>query len=99
MRISDWSSDVCSSDLTTGKRKSQITAGDWNVTRIAHLDTDTRTLWFEGVGREPGNPYYVRYYKVGHAGGAVPRLTPDNRTAERRVGKECVRAWRSRWST
>src|SRR3546814_14725639 len=78
MRISDWSSDVCSSDLTTGKRKRQITAGDWNVTRIAHLDTDTRTLWFEGVGREPGNPYYVRYYKVGLDGGDVQLLTPEN---------------------
>src|SRR3546814_10636617 len=93
MRISDWSSDVCSSDLfsqesdwgrlylhdlTTGKRKRQVTAGDWNVTRIAHLDADTRTLWFEGVGREPGNPYYVRYYKVGLDGGQVQLLTPEN---------------------
>src|SRR3546814_2123729 len=47
---SDWG-HLYLHDLTTGKRKRQITAGDWNVTRIAHLDTDTRTLWFEGVGQ------------------------------------------------
>src|SRR3546814_304848 len=74
---SDWG-HLYLHDLTTGKRKRQITAGDWNVTRIAHLDTDTRTLWFEGVGREPGNPYYVRYYKVGLDGGDVQLLTPEN---------------------
>src|SRR3546814_20989651 len=92
MRISDWSSDVCSSDLfsqesdwgrlylhdlTTGERKRQVTEGDCNVTRIAHLDADTRTLWFEGVGREPGNHYYVRYYKVGLDGRQVQLLTPE----------------------
>src|SRR3546814_5203157 len=74
---SDWGR-LYLHDLPTGKRKRQVTAGDWNVTRIAHLDADTRTLWFEGVGREPGNPYYVRYYKVGLDGGQVQLLTPEN---------------------
>src|SRR3546814_812205 len=74
---SDWGR-LYLHDLTTGKRKRQVTAGDWNVTRIAHLDADTRTRWFEGVGREPGNPYYVRYYKVGLDGGQVQLLTPEN---------------------
>src|SRR3546814_3974385 len=38
MRISDWSSDVCSSDLTCGISKAEgleVLAGQWRVTRIA----------------------------------------------------------------
>ncbi|HZY33853.1 MAG TPA: DPP IV N-terminal domain-containing protein, partial [Rhodanobacter sp.] len=74
---SDWG-HLYLHDLATGKLKRQITSGDWNVTQIAHLDPDSRTLWFRGVGREPGNPYYVRYYKVGIDGGEVQLLTPEN---------------------
>ena len=65
-------------DLATGKEKRQITSGDWNLTEIAHLDPVSRTLWFRGVGREPGNPYYVHYYKVSLDGGDVSLLTPEN---------------------
>ncbi len=71
-------------DLATGKRKRQLTSGDWNVTRIGHLDPATRTLWFSGVGREAGrDPYFVHYYKVnldaaGADGGGVRLLTPED---------------------
>ncbi|MDE2406782.1 MAG: DPP IV N-terminal domain-containing protein [Xanthomonadaceae bacterium] len=65
-------------DLATGKEKRQLTAGDWNATKIGHLDPATRTLWFSGVGREPGDPYFVHYYKVGLDGGAVQLLTPED---------------------
>jgi dipeptidyl aminopeptidase/acylaminoacyl peptidase len=76
-QASDWG-HLYLHDLATGKRKRQITSGDWNVTQIAHLDAGSRTLWFLGVGREPGNPYYVHYYKVGIDGGDVQLLTPEN---------------------
>jgi len=66
-------------DLATGRRKRQITQGDWNVTQIAHLDEATRTIWFRGVGREPGrDPYYVHYYKASLDGGEVQLLTPED---------------------
>jgi dipeptidyl aminopeptidase/acylaminoacyl peptidase len=65
-------------DLTTGKEKRQITRGDWNLTQIGHLDPASRTLWFRGVGREAGDPYFVHYYKVSLDGGAVSLLTPED---------------------
>jgi dipeptidyl aminopeptidase/acylaminoacyl peptidase len=75
---SDWG-HLYLHDLATGKLKRQITSGDWNVTRVAHLDPATRTLWFQGVGREAGrDPYYVHYYKVGIDGGDVQLLTPED---------------------
>lgn len=75
---SDWG-HLYLHDLATGKRKRQITGGDWNVTQIAHLDADTRTVFFRGVGREPGrDPYYVHYYRVGLDGGDVQLLTPED---------------------
>src|SRR3546814_1420988 len=42
MRISDWSSDVCSSDLIFGEIGYDIAAGNTAVTpfvRLAHVDT------------------------------------------------------------
>jgi dipeptidyl aminopeptidase/acylaminoacyl peptidase len=75
---SDWG-HLYLHDLATGKRKRQITAGEWNVTQIAHLDEATRTVWFRGVGREPGrDPYYVHYYKASLDGGEVQLLTPED---------------------
>ena len=41
-------------DLTTGRLKNQITSGVGPITRIARLDRDTRTMWFEAVGKEKG---------------------------------------------
>ncbi|HEX2082052.1 MAG TPA: DPP IV N-terminal domain-containing protein, partial [Xanthomonadaceae bacterium] len=75
---SDWG-HLYLHDLATGRLKRRITQGDWNVTQIAHLDPASRTLWFRGVGREPGrDPYYVHYYKVGLDGGDVQLLTPED---------------------
>ena len=65
-------------DLSTGKEKRQLTSGDWNATKIGYLDQATRTLWFSGVGREAGDPYFVHYYKVGLDAGAVQLLTPED---------------------
>src|SRR3546814_18408807 len=39
---SDWG-HLYLQDLTTGQRKRQTPAGDWHGTRLAHLDTATRT--------------------------------------------------------
>jgi dipeptidyl aminopeptidase/acylaminoacyl peptidase len=77
-QASDWG-HLGLHDLATGKRKRQVTRGRWNVTRVDHLDPDSRTLWLRGVGREPGrDPYFVHYYSVGLDGGPVRLLTPED---------------------
>src|SRR3546814_21031720 len=98
MRISDWSSDVCSSDLfrlgnqnrNTGNKESILV---WQVE-------------FEVQGGDPG-------YKFERAWGPILEQLVDSdgkkailpsdtlgrgRSEERRVGKECVSTCRSRWS-
>src|SRR3546814_12216333 len=96
MRISDWSSDVCSSDLqriATGKVKASLRRlGD--LKRDEWQPQDSRifpgmyapVLVSEG-GRRVLRP--MRYQ-------CRPEGKP--RSEERRVGKECVRTCRSRWS-
>src|SRR3546814_6956414 len=75
MRISDWSSDVCSSDLIAGK---DVRAVDERPRRI-------------GVDR----PADIR--RRGR-GACQQNGGQARRSEERRVGKECVRMCRSRWS-
>ncbi|MBM3789371.1 MAG: hypothetical protein FJW35_03365 [Acidobacteria bacterium] len=43
-------------DLTTGRLKHQITKGPWNVLQIRRIDEGSRTIYFTGAGREPGDP-------------------------------------------
>src|SRR3546814_14192476 len=97
MRISDWSSDVCSSDLTlsdgtkvwlhsasTLKYPSQFAASE----RIVNLEGEAYFEVSKGV-----------QFKVLRHGQTVEVLgTQFNvRSEERRAGKECVRTCRSRW--
>src|SRR3546814_19723892 len=84
MRISDWSSDVCSSDLAGG-----LGAGD---------------MVFLDLGRHRRS-LLVRAIAQRNLSLLVPVLAPagphhpdDDRSEERRVGKECVSTCRSRWS-
>ena len=66
-------------DLSSGALKHAITTGEGNVTEVLRVDAATRTLWFRGVGREPGrNPYYQHFYKVAFGGGAPVLLTPED---------------------
>src|SRR3546814_1016827 len=69
MRISDWSSDVCSSDLRAAGR--------------------ARANYGFYMGASNDNLDAIR---------ALDPLTAPGRSEERRVGKECVRTCRSRWS-
>src|SRR3546814_15260710 len=96
MRISDWSSDVCSSDL--------IDDDDFDLTTRLSLDSaeqapnvlflvttadddgDRRARLRDFCRAQVGQGEFVR-------GGARRR-----RSEERRVGKECVSTCRSRWS-
>jgi dipeptidyl aminopeptidase/acylaminoacyl peptidase len=66
-------------DLNTGKLKNQITHGDGNVTQVLHVNEQTRTIYFVGVGKEPGrDPYYQHFYSIRFDGSGQRLLTPEN---------------------
>ncbi len=65
-------------DLATGRLKHQITTGDWPVLQVLKVDERTRTIYFVGAGREPGDPYYRRFYSIGFDGSGLTLLTPEN---------------------
>ena len=66
-------------DLTTGKLKNQITHGDGNVAQVLRVDEKARTLYFLGVGKEPGrDPYFEHYYCVRFDGTDQRLLTPED---------------------
>src|SRR3546814_20443675 len=92
MRISDWSSDVCSSDL--------FAEGRWAKRDGAVILTSEKTRDVP----EPGFRTLVltiqdRSLVPPDGRGAYVRPTDDkDRSEERRVGKECVSTCRSRGS-
>lgn len=67
-------------DLETGQLKRQMTSGSWNVLQLRRIDEESRTLYFTGAGREPGDPYFQYFYSVDMDGGDVRLLTPDSAT-------------------
>src|SRR3546814_14863431 len=94
MRISDWSSDVCSSDLWVdhvlglGGKQTRSKAGLDDL-----FDNRFANICLRNIGRMLSG----KHHRVN-----TPR---DNafranykRSEERRVGKECVSTCRSRWS-
>ncbi|WP_421945964.1 DPP IV N-terminal domain-containing protein [Pedobacter sp.] len=64
-------------DSTTGKVKNQITKGEFVVARVVKVDEKTRTIYFVGNGKEPGNPYFTHLYKIGFDGKKLVSLTPE----------------------
>ena len=64
-------------DASTGKLKNQITKGDWVVTKLLKVDEKNRVLYFLAGGREPGNPYFSHFYKIGFDGKHLKSLTPE----------------------
>ncbi len=66
-------------DLDTGALKNRITTGEGPVTSIERIDEDTREIWFEAMGREPGqDPYFRHLYRTRLDGGPAVSLTPDD---------------------
>src|SRR3546814_16942059 len=96
MRISDWSSDVCSSDLRLPQEADRrvehhgIDAlGVEQREALARVHAPERSLVQVGaLGVELHGPQV----RVAHG------ATGGGRSEERRVGKECVSTGRSRWS-
>src|SRR3546814_11565034 len=101
MRISDWSSDVCSSDLRdTHPKPEHAPALLWRQTggeRAQHDDIVAREHQIDHdhlpQRREPRTGEDVGDAENGH----MAPLAGPPRSEERRVGKECVSTCRSRW--
>src|SRR3546814_12048065 len=96
MRISDWSSDVCSSDLIDFETKlfAKPSAPELLKKELAKKGYDVRPIAF-GTNTDPFQPIEAKW-KVARA--CMEVLAECSRSEERRVGKECVRTCRSRWS-
>src|SRR3546814_20071534 len=91
MRISDWSSDVCSSDLLGADLSNGTVDGDCLRCPFHHWTYDgSGRCVSTGIGDPP--PPGARLFTF------PTREKYGVRTEERRVGKECVRTCRSRWS-
>src|SRR3546814_5415986 len=96
MRISDWSSDVCSSDLRQFAQAGAV-AGDDRRRLVALLGGAGTLRTGAGLARQPGVDRRVSSGAAGTPAG--PAATGGRRRSEeRRVGKECVSTCRSRWS-
>jgi len=74
---SDWG-NLYLYDLENGKLQNAITSGDWNVLQVRHIDREARQVYFTGVGREPGDPYFQYFYRANFDGSDVQLLTPDS---------------------
>jgi dipeptidyl aminopeptidase/acylaminoacyl peptidase len=76
-------------DLNSGTLKNRITSGVGPITSIVRLDEQTRTMWYEAVGKEPGqDPYFTHLYKVGLDGKNNVSLTPDNGTHSTQISPD-----------
>src|SRR3546814_9182882 len=91
MRISDWSSVVCSSDL------GQVLLEAFGpYCRAQQL---TLALQQALIGLQVEQALVVAVVIVPRARGEFEQHLPAARSDARRVGKECVSACRSRWSS
>src|SRR3546814_14716215 len=94
MRISDWSSDVCSSDLAFEN------GGDAGAGLRLDLAVGVVERQPEAFGQPPADRRLARAHRADEdeVGCRIHgrMLAPDRKS--RRVGTECVSTCRSRWS-
>src|SRR3546814_7699458 len=94
MRISDWSSDVCSSDLNCGVKLVYVETPD-DVDRA--VNEKTASMHFLGSALNQGKIKYEEWVALANKHN-LPASIDIARSEESRVGKECVSTCRSRWS-
>src|SRR3546814_9958624 len=82
MRIRDWSSDVCSSDLVRKEQSGEA----------------CRQTHFHRAGSGGTTDHYPRFDQAAQFFRCKPILQTCERSEGRRVGRECVSTCRSRWS-
>src|SRR3546814_20854911 len=98
MRISDWSSDVCSSDLEvatlvdkTEQFSEAFAAGNDDAARDMYADARVHWERIEPIAESFGDLDPLLDLRAADLG-------PDQtRSEERRVGQECVSTCKSRW--
>src|SRR3546814_12156066 len=95
MRISDWSSDVCSSDLTLDLVAEEIEPQRLFLARREKVYDPAAHSELARVGHCFHTHIAVGLQQLGQF---IDRNAFAGRSEERRVGKECVRPCRSRWS-
>src|SRR3546814_12608793 len=101
MRISDWSSDVCSSDLEVKAGNQVVMLMNNHSTYAGYYRQLFLGVWgmlkyniggFFSAWEEELGP------KLEEDANGVVHAVDQTRSEERRVGKECVSTCRSRWS-
>src|SRR3546814_14827105 len=100
MRISDWSSDVCSSDLSASPviAVTAISRPAYSLREYARHEYSLREH-VDMSFREPVLVFDIETIPDLDGGRRIMGLEQMNdRSEERRVGKECVSKCRFRWS-
>src|SRR3546814_19577031 len=105
MRISDWSSDVCSSDLCGARgMASDIEIQAKEILRIKKRMNDLYVKYtgkpLKDIEKAMDRDTFLEADEAKEFGlvDQVFDRRPTMRSEERRVGKECVSTCRSRWS-
>lgn len=66
-------------DLRSGRTLHPVTAGDWVMKQVLHLDAAAAVVYFRALGRSPGeNPYHQHVCRVGLDGKGLVDLTPTD---------------------
>src|SRR3546814_18240219 len=110
MRISDWSADVCSSDLVFSAGRTD--AGVHAIAMRAHVDIEKPLTPFKltealNAQLRPApiavvaaeivpDDWHARFTCIGRS--YEYRIVTRRRSEERRVGNECLSTCRPRWS-
>src|SRR3546814_15127190 len=105
MRISDWSSDVCSSDLQVTDEGARLCLGAIRRSATPFRDIEGQAaalaIFVDAPGiiageiEIDGRPHVALRPAHGHQSHL---MLIEKRSEERRVGKECVSTGSSRWS-
>src|SRR3546814_19293295 len=100
MRMSDWSSDVCSSDLPSPHPDLDPFCREAEVTADCSFFKGDLACYIDANGKEQcpengGDSCVVNHEIELRSTGLVGKFA---RSEERRVGKECVSTCRSRWA-
>src|SRR3546814_20051296 len=98
MRISDWSSDVCSSDLQANSEKLLEYLTQAELEQLLKASSEAIAKGLMVLSDEP-----LLFVHMAAFASWLRMLPPQYlaevvRSDERRVGKECVSTCRSRWS-
>src|SRR3546814_18499701 len=95
MRISDWSSDVCSSDFVIAAMEAQYQG----LKKQARQASRYRNL-SDHIRKAEAQLLHLRWTAASLAlqEANARHAAAETRSEERRVGKECVSTGKSRWS-